>query len=86
MAIIATLTFHIDPEHGWLEVPVALVRQSGIEVSSYSYQDGDTAYLEEDCDAPRFLDWIAEEHETPYIFERYHLEEAFIRDLPTYGG
>jgi hypothetical protein len=45
-------TFHTDPSHGWLEVPIAEVRRLGIadKVSRYSYRKGKNAYLEEDCD------------------------------------
>lgn len=56
-----TLVFHSDPGHGWLEVPVAHLRELGIagEISGYSYlrhgpRHG-SAFLEEDCDAPCFL-------------------------------
>ena len=46
--------FHEDAGHGWLEVPVKEVEESGIEVSGYSYRKGDMAYLEEDLDASLF--------------------------------
>lgn len=46
--------------HGWLEVPVQLLYRLGIaaQVSRFSYlsRDTHTAYLEEDSDAPRFLE------------------------------
>jgi hypothetical protein len=48
--------FHEDAGHGWLEVPLAEVIESGIEVSGYSYKRGGTAYLEEDLDAGLFMD------------------------------
>lgn len=53
-----TLAVHIDPGHGWLKVPRDLLRQLGIErkVSHCSYQRGDYVYLEEDCDAPLFIE------------------------------
>ena len=46
-----------DPGHGWLEVELAELVQLGIteKISSYSYQHGKFAYLEEDCDAAIFL-------------------------------
>jgi hypothetical protein len=52
-----TYKFHIDPGHGWLEVPMAELEELGIadHISSCSYRDGDTAYLEEDCDFATFL-------------------------------
>ena len=51
------LTFHEDPGHGWLEVPMALLTELGIadEISSYSYMKGNMAFLEEDMDASTLL-------------------------------
>ena len=52
------LTFHTDPGHGWLEVDRADLIALNIahEISAYSYQKGTRAYLEEDCDAFRFVE------------------------------
>lgn len=51
--------FYTDPGHGWLEVPVAHVKEAGVldSITRLSYQswDGALLYLEEDCDAPTFL-------------------------------
>lgn len=47
--------FISDPGHGWLKVKRKEVEALGIHVSRYSYQRGVWVYLEEDCDAPRFL-------------------------------
>ena len=50
------LHFYEDPGHAWLKVPKALLRLLEIEdqVSRYSYQRGNYAYLEEDCDYSLF--------------------------------
>ena len=50
-------TFYSDPSHGWLAVPAWVLRLSGVSslISEYSYVKGATVYLEEDCDAPRFI-------------------------------
>jgi len=47
---------HTDGGHGWLAVKRAELVELGIldKVSRYSYQRGDTVYLEEDCDASLF--------------------------------
>jgi hypothetical protein len=47
-----------DAGHAWLEVPIADLVASGVNPSRYSFYDSHThmAYLEEDCDAPRYLD------------------------------
>jgi len=52
-----TYIFHTDPGHGWLAVPFKDLYALGIEdkISGCSYVKGKTAYLEEDCDAPRFI-------------------------------
>ena len=49
--------FYSDPGHGWLAVKKKELNELGIEkkISSYSYQNGGTVYLEEDCDMPIFL-------------------------------
>ena len=56
---MATLTkkFHSDGGHGWLAVKKTEIQMLGIadKISEYSYQRGGTVYLEEDCDAPRFI-------------------------------
>lgn len=48
---------HSDPGHGWLAVKLSEIKMLGIEteISSYSYVKGKTAYLEEDCDAGKFI-------------------------------
>jgi hypothetical protein len=51
-------TFISDPGHGWLEVTTADLETVGLSTASfsrYSYQHGHKLYLEEDCDAGRFI-------------------------------
>ena len=50
-------TFYEDSGHGWLEVPIALCRELGLQgkISGYSYCKGDNLYLEEDSDASVFV-------------------------------
>jgi hypothetical protein len=52
------LTFIFDPGHGWLRVPLADIVALGLEdqLTPYSYIKGHYAYLEEDCDCPRYLE------------------------------
>lgn len=49
--------FHSDAGHGWLAVKNSLVRELGLatEISAYSYMQGQSSYLEEDCDMGRFI-------------------------------
>lgn len=50
--------FHSDPGHAWLAVKLSEIKMLGIEhdISSFSYVKGKTAYLEEDCDAGKFIE------------------------------
>ncbi len=52
-----TYKFHSDSGHGWLAVKVKDLIELGIEknISHYSYINGKTAYLEEDCDITIFF-------------------------------
>lgn len=46
------LNIYADPGHAWCKVSRALLVKLDIadKVSAYSYQRGDSVYLEEDCD------------------------------------
>lgn len=52
-----TYIFHSDPGHAWLAVKRKELVDLGLEdkISTYSYQKGQTVYLEEDCDAGLFI-------------------------------
>ena len=49
-------TFYQDPGHGWLAVKREWLKRLGIEdrITPYSYQRGNTVYLEEDRDFATF--------------------------------
>jgi len=51
------LMFFSDPGHGWLRINQYDLEDLGItdKISGFSYQRGSRVYLEEDCDAPRYL-------------------------------
>lgn len=53
-----TYTFFSDPGHAWLKVPRSEIHDLGIRstISHCSYQRGNFVYLEEDCDASKFID------------------------------
>ena len=46
------LNVYNDPGHGWVAIKRSVLIKLGIEhkITPYSYQRGQTAYLEEDCD------------------------------------
>ncbi len=45
---VQTYVHHQDSAHGWIEVPMHVLRDLGIaeHISAWSYRDGDLAYLE----------------------------------------
>ena len=78
-------TFHADPGHAWLEVPIAHLKALGVErsISPYSYLStrfGVTvAYLEEDLDAGTF---ITAAKLAGWVLDISHQQGGgFIRDL-----
>lgn len=81
-----TYTFHTDPGHGWLEVPLADVQRFGLanKISSYSYRQGDTAYLEEDCDAHLFVQALKDSGSEFKYRENATNADSFIRNLPRF--
>lgn len=84
-----TFPFHSDPGHGWLEVNAADAASVGLSpqsFSKYSYQDGATMYLEEDCDAPKFVRVWERHHGTLAMSDVYSNCNSFIRDLNRIGG
>ena len=56
-------TYFTDPGHGWLKVPLKILKDLEIEkdITHYSYQKGDFVYLEEDCDMTSFINKFQEE-------------------------
>lgn len=80
--------FHADPGHGWLEVPVAELRELGIagQISAYSYlsQDRQTAYLEEDCDAAVYVKALGG-MEALKLRDLHTDNQSFIRNLQRYN-
>jgi hypothetical protein len=52
-----TYTLFSDAGHGWIKVGMSELIRLGIadKISTYSYQYGENAYLEEDCDYSTWL-------------------------------
>jgi len=50
--------YHTDAGHGWVKVPKKLLVELGVskDISVYSYQNGDFAYIEEDGDATLLIE------------------------------
>lgn len=75
-----TYTFVNDPGHAWLKVPLKLALQVP-GISTYSYVGKAHAYLEEDCDAGRYLRAMHPDKDYR-IRETYTKGRARIRNLP----
>lgn len=64
---------YTDPGHAWLRVPLSEViklQEKGLQISSFSYRNSKYAFLEEDCDMPRYFKFIGEN--APEYQEIYH--------------
>lgn len=80
--------YHQDPGHGWIAVPMDEIRRLCIEdqISAYSYCDGNTAYLEEDCDASVFIR-AKEARGEAFEYSSFNCNsDSFIRRLPRFEG
>jgi hypothetical protein len=81
-----TFTFIEDPAHGWVKVPISVLKELGIEsdITSYSYRKGDYAYLEEDVDAVKFIDAFKKKFGVEPKFNERLVDRTRIRDYPSY--
>jgi hypothetical protein len=71
-----------DPGHAWLSVKREIVE--GVLgtltcISEYSYEQGKSLYLEEDCDAPFFLEMCAAQGIEVEIEDRHSNRRSPIR-------
>ena len=87
-------TFYSDPAHGWLEMPVSIVRELNMgmcQISEFSYYNKKTklVYIEQDCDLLN----VKREYEKKFKQKLLdpdrvvHIdldENNFIRKLPSY--
>lgn len=86
----ATRTFinYSDPSHAWLRVPLKDVIKFGLtnKITSYSYINGNYAYLEEDVDAPLFLETLKLNGMTNYrIVDKFTDKPSIVRTYDPYS-
>jgi hypothetical protein len=78
-----TFTFFQDPGHGWIRVTLADCRDVGLDgcsFSRYSFFDEKYLYLEEDCDASKFVAaFTAKYGDRPYFKESHSNRDSAIR-------
>ena len=83
---MTTFNFYSDPGHGWVEVDLHAMRQAGLEprdFSRYSYRKQNVFFLEEDCDAAKFIAAWQEKTGQHAEFRDCYQEQTFIRNLPS---
>jgi len=80
-----TYTFHTDPGHGWLAVKRQELEKLGLlkEISPYSYQRGQTVYLEEDSDANTFIKAL-EANGIEFKYKESYQERSPVRSYDNY--
>lgn len=66
------IKFYSDPGHGWGAVKRKVLVDLGIadKITFYSYQKGQTVYLEEDCDLPTLTTALATKGVTVSYIEK----------------
>ena len=81
-----TLQFYSDSGHGWLKVPLKLIRELGVqnEISTYSYQKGEFGYLEEDADAQVLLRALTDAGVEVKIIPHWGSRRSRIRNYPRF--
>ena len=81
--------FYTDPGHGWLEVPLKELLELNISqnISKYSYISSNKqfVYLEEDCDAPRFLEAKKKAGQEVKIEEVNFNVDCYIRRMKSFN-
>ncbi len=76
-----------DPGHGWVAVKRALLSELRLldRISAYSYQKGETVYLEEDCDASVFVsEYKSRYGEMPEFTEKHTNGRSCIRNYNSF--
>lgn len=91
--IINSYHWETDPGHGWLVVPAhhltEMKVQNKISTCSYISDDGKIAYLEEDCDAARFLESLENKKLVKAAAKNWKdnfKENTFVRSLPRFSS
>jgi hypothetical protein len=76
------LLHHYDGGHGWIQIEKSFFNKIADinKISSYSYQDNENYYLEEDCDAGVLIDALKSKKIKYYILEIDNGRCSKIRD------
>ena len=80
--------YYSDPGHSWLQVPFTEIMRLNLvnKISAWSYSNGANLYLEEDCDAPLFLQAKKDMTGEPVQYVEYYTDqESPIRNFRPYS-
>ena len=77
-----------DAGHGWCKVSKKMLEELGIadKITTYSYQRGEFAYLEEDCDFTTFYHAFAEHYGAVPKCQHHYSDHSKIRNYEHYDG
>jgi len=77
-----------DPGHAWARVAKSKLVKLGIaeKISPYSYQKGENAFLEEDCDLTVYINALHERGYEVKFNESYTNRQSKIRNYFSYKG
>ena len=80
-----TILKYEDAGHGWYAIEKDYLKTLKIEdkISSYSYEKGNLAYLEEDCDASLLLDAM-DNNKIEYTIQRIYHDHSPVRGYRNY--
>lgn len=75
-----------DPGHAWARFPKARLVKLGIadKISTYSYENGANAFLEEDCDLSTLITALSQKGYTIKFVETHTNKRSKIRGYNTY--
>jgi hypothetical protein len=77
-----------DPGHAWARIAKSKLVKLGIaeKISPYSYQKGENAFLEEDCDLTVLVNALRERGYEVKFNESYTNRQSKIRNYFSYKG
>ena len=67
---MATFNFIHDDSHGWLEVNLNKFPEAKDYATGFGYINGSTIYLEEDVEAPNFIQYLKTQHKVIDIIDK----------------
>ena len=80
------IKFYSDAGHGWAAVKRKTLAEMGLieKISHYSYQRGQTVYLEEDCDLSLLIGVLKAKNITPVFTDSHTNGRSPIRSYDTF--